>query len=177
MDYWPNIDAVTWFAAEVLPALRAQRSNLRFVVVGRSPPPDIWALASDVIKVTGTVPDVRPYLQHAAVVVAPMRLARGVQNKILEAMAMGRPVVAAAECVTAIDAIAGEDLTAAVSAAEYVDAIDALLEDSSRATTMGARGRACVLRGYSWDAHLAAIDAYLPGADVPMPEHPYEIPV
>jgi polysaccharide biosynthesis protein PslH len=170
MDYWPNIDAVTWFAAEVLPALRAQRPNLRFVVVGRSPPPAIQALASDVVTVTGTVPDVRPYLQHAAVVVAPMRLARGVQNKILEAMAMGRPVVAAAECVSAIDAKAGEGLVAAANVAEYVGAIDGLLQDAARATALGERGRACVVRGYSWDAHLAAIDAYLPGFEAPMPE-------
>ena len=178
MDYWPNIDAVTWFAAEVLPALRAQRSNVRFVVVGRSPPPAIQALASNVmITVTGTVPDVRPYLQHAAVVVAPMRLARGVQNKILEAMAMGRPVVAAAECVSAIDAKDGEGLVAASSVAGYVGAIDGLLQDATRATAMGERGRACVLRGYSWDAHLTAMDAYLPGAAVPRrPEHCAKIP-
>ena len=162
MDYWPNIDAVTWFATKVLPALIAQRPNLRFVVVGRSPPTVIQALASDVVIVTGTVPDVRPYLQHAAVVVAPMRLARGVQNKILEAMAMGRPVVAAAECVSAINAKADEGLVAASSVAEYVGAINGLLINAERASAIGERGRACVVRGYSWDAHLAAIDVHLP---------------
>ena len=176
MDYWPNIDAVTWFASEVLPALQAQRPNVRFVVVGRSPPPAIQALASDVVTVTGTVPDVRPYLQHAAVVVAPMRLARGVQNKILEAMAMGRPVVAAAECVSAIDAEEGEGLVAASSVAEYEGAIDGLLRNDAQATAMGERGRACVLRGYSWDAHLTAIDAYLPHAAVTTSDRRSEVP-
>ena len=167
MDYWPNIDAVNWFAAEVLPALLARRPNTRFVVVGRSPPPAIQALASTVITVTGTVPDVRPYLQHAAVVVAPMRLARGVQNKILEAMAMARPVVAAAECVSALDAQTCEDLMAASRADEYVRAIDLLLQDPGRADALGTRGRASVMSRYSWDAHLAAMDRYLPKATMP----------
>ena len=106
MDYWPNVDAVTWFAAEVLPRLREQRPQLRFHIVGRTPTAAVRALAADPgagVVVSGTVPDVRPYLQHAAVVVAPLRLARGIQNKVLEAMAMGRPVVAASACVEALD--------------------------------------------------------------------------
>ena len=175
MDYWPNIDAVTWFAAEVLPTLRAQRATLRFVVVGRSPPPVVQALASDVITVTGTVADVRPYLQHAAVVVAPMRLARGVQNKILEAMAMARPVVAAAECVSAIDAVAGEEVVAASSAADYVSAIGSLLSDNTRAGLIGTRGRECVVRSYSWDAHLSGIDPFLPRPRTHAPERPTKV--
>ena len=162
MDYWPNIDAVTWFVAEVLPVLRARQPSVRFIVVGRSPPVEIQALASDSVIVTGTVPDVRPYLQYAAVVVAPMRLARGVQNKILEAMAMARPVVAAAECVEAIDAESGEGLQAASCGADYVRAIEQLLDHPNNAEAVGQRARACVVRSYSWDAHLAAIDKFLP---------------
>lgn len=162
MDYWPNIDAVTWFAAEVLPALRARWPAVRFVVVGRSPPPAILALASDAITVTGTVPDVRPYLQYAKVVVAPMRLARGVQNKVLEAMAMGRPVVAAAECVSAISARSGVHLIAASESTDYVTAVDNLLADDAQASLLGQRGRDCVLASSSWDAHMTSIDRYLP---------------
>jgi glycosyltransferase involved in cell wall biosynthesis len=161
MDYWPNIDAVTWFAAEVLPALRARWPTVRFVVVGRSPPPSMQALASDAITVTGTVPDVRPYLQHAKVVVAPMRLARGVQNKVLEAMAMGRPVVAAAECVAAIDVIEGEEICAASSVADYVESITRLLVDSDRSVSLGISGRECVLRKYSWGSNMEQIDPFL----------------
>lgn len=161
MDYWPNIDAVTWFASEVLPGLRARWPTLKFVVVGRSPPPSIQALASDAIQVTGTVPDVRPYLQHAQVVVAPMRLARGVQNKVLEAMAMGRPVVAAADCVAAIDARSGENIVAASTSAEYQDAVGALLSDAPRALQIGAAGRQWVLSSYSWNAHMERIDPFL----------------
>lgn len=166
MDYWPNIDAVTWFSAEVLPVLLTRWPGIRFVIVGRSPPAAIQALASDVVTVTGTVPDVRPFLQHATLVVAPMRLARGVQNKILEAMAMARPVVAAAECVAAIDASIDEGLLPASKVQEYVRAIGQLLEDGGTASLIGQQGRACVIRGYSWDAHLAALDKFLPRADV-----------
>ena len=93
MDYWPNVDAVIWFAREALPLIRRQLPGVRFIVVGRNPPAAVQALASGEITVTGTVVDVRPYLQHAGVVVAPLRVARGIQNKILEAMAMERPVV------------------------------------------------------------------------------------
>lgn len=164
MDYWPNVDAVTWFATDILPALRARFPALRFHIVGRSPAPAVQALASDVIRVTGTVPDVRPYLQHAAAVVAPLRLARGIQNKVLEAMAMARPVVAAATCVRAITAEALPGLLAADAAAEYVERIGALLADRAAADTAGHAAREFVLGAYSWDAHLAGLDRHLAAA-------------
>jgi len=115
MDYWPNIDAVTWFVADMLPALRQQWPQLCFYIVGRSPTPAVQALAGPGVVVTGTVPDVRPYLQHTAVVVAPLRVARGIQNKILEAMAMARPVVAAQSCTQAISAELETELLAATT--------------------------------------------------------------
>ena len=163
MDYWPNVDAVSWFAADVLPRLRQQHPKLRLHIVGRSPTPAVRALASaDAgVVVTGTVPDVRPYLQHAAVVVAPLRLARGIQNKVLEAMAMGRPVVAAADCVAATVALPGRDILAAGDAHGHASAIAQLLADPPRAQAIGDAGRACVLRHYTWDAHMAVIDRHL----------------
>ena len=167
MDYWPNVDAVCWFVADVLPALRKAWPSLRFYVVGRSPSPEVQMLASNAVVVTGTVPDVRPYLQYAAVVVAPMRVARGVQNKILEAMAMARPVVAASGCVDAIDARRGDELLAAETAEEYQVAIRNLVEQPTRAAVVGAAGRQRVVRQYSWDAHLQTIDKYLPAARQP----------
>ena len=109
MDYLPNVDAATWFASDVLPGLLQRWPAARFYIVGRSPAAEVLALASDRIVVTGTVDDVRPYLQHAATVVAPLRIARGIQNKILEAMAMSRPVVASADCAAAVDAVAGRN--------------------------------------------------------------------
>jgi sugar transferase (PEP-CTERM/EpsH1 system associated) len=161
MDYWPNTDAVTWFVHDILPALTQAWPQLRFYIVGRSPPPSVLALASDVVVVTGTVPDVRPYLQHAAVVVAPLRVARGIQNKILEAMAMARPVVASRSCVDAIDALPGEELISASEGGDFVREIEALLKAPTRAAAIGQSGRQRVEKSYSWAAHLEGIDRYL----------------
>lgn len=163
MDYWPNIDAVSWFANAIFPGLLKARPTLRFYIVGRSPSAAVLALASESVVVTGTVPDVRPYLQHAAVVVAPLRVARGIQNKILEAMAMGRPVVASLSCAQAIDGQIGEDLVPAADVAQFVAEIEALLKSPARALAVGQAGRKRVLANYSWDAHLAGIDRYLDG--------------
>ena len=103
MDYSPNVDAVNWFSSQVLPILQRSIPALKFLIVGRNPAKQVLALgANPAIRVTGTVPDVRPYLRGAAAAVAPMLLARGVQNKILEAMAMGLPVAASSKAVTAL---------------------------------------------------------------------------
>jgi sugar transferase (PEP-CTERM/EpsH1 system associated) len=161
MDYWPNVDAVKWFTADMLPQLRRRWPAARLHIVGRSPTPPVQALAGEHVNVTGTVPDVRPYLQHAAVVVAPLRLARGVQNKVLEAMAMARPVVAASSCVEAIDVTPGLHLAAATSEADYVEAVHGLLSNPASATAMGRAARECVLATYGWDARLAGLDRHL----------------
>ena len=160
MDYWPNVDAVTWFAAEVLPRLRDEFPQLHFHIVGRAPTQAVQRLAGKGVSVTGTVPDVRPYLQHAAAVVAPLRLARGIQNKVLEAMAMARPVVAARTCAEVIEARDGVELMAAETVPEYVKHLGDLLRDPQSCERMGAAGRDCVLARYSWDAHLSAVDRY-----------------
>ena len=110
---------------------------------------------------TGTVDDVRPYLQHAAVVVAPLRLARGIQNKVLEAMAMGVPVVASQECAGPVDAVPERDFLTAGSVDDYVRQIEALLQSPDRSAAMGQAARQQVLARYSWDAHLSKIDRYL----------------
>ena len=164
MDYWPNIDAVTWFAQQMLPALRARHPQLRFHIVGRNPTPAVQALAADsqgAVSVTGTVPDVRPYVQHAAVVVAPLRLARGIQNKVLEAMAMARPVVAADTCAAAIDATVGVHLLAATEAQDYIQSVLHLLGDRPMAEAMGRNAQQQVQAVYGWGARLADLDRYL----------------
>ncbi|WP_457427301.1 TIGR03087 family PEP-CTERM/XrtA system glycosyltransferase [Roseateles sp. P5_E7] len=161
MDYWPNVDAVTWFVTDMLPALRERFPALRFHIVGRSPAPAVQALASEAVNVTGTVPDVRPYLQHAAAVVAPLRLARGLQNKVLEAMSMARPVVAAGSCVRAITLDAQPGLQPADDAADYLARIGALLADRVVADAAGSSARNFVVGAYSWDAHLAGLDHHL----------------
>jgi sugar transferase (PEP-CTERM/EpsH1 system associated) len=171
MDYWPNIDAVTWFAQDMLPRLRQSWPALRFHIVGRSPPPSLRALAGDAVSVSGKVPDIRPYLQHAAVVVAPLRLARGIQNKILEAMAMGRPVVATTECAEPIGAARGSELLWATEPQAFVAEVDALLRNPARAAAVGHAGRQRVLRDFSWGAHLSAFEQHLraaPAAALPV---------
>ena len=137
MDYLPNVDAVAWFKHEVLPDVLKRWPNARFYIVGRSPTPAVLALASDQVVVTGTVPDVRPYLQHAAAVVAPLRIARGIQNKILEAMAMAKPVIASVECAAAVDAAKGTELLTADNPAAYI----AELGSSARRARSGSRDR------------------------------------
>jgi sugar transferase (PEP-CTERM/EpsH1 system associated) len=161
MDYWPNVDAVQWFVRDMLPAIAERCPGARFHIVGRSPAPAVQALAGPRVNVTGTVPDVRPYLQHAAAVVAPLRLARGIQNKVLEAMAMARPVVAAAACVEAIDAEPGVHLLSGRTAEDFIAHVCALLEDPARATRLGQAGRERVQAVYDWSARLAALDACL----------------
>lgn len=161
MDYWPNVDAVSWFVAEILPALLRSHSDLKFYIVGRSPTPAVIALANEHVVVTGTVPDVRPYLRYAAAVVAPLRLARGIQNKVLEAMAMGAPVVASQECAGPVDAVQERDFLTAGTVEDYQHQIERLLQSPEQAVAMGKAARTQVLKRYSWDAHLSRIDRFI----------------
>lgn len=168
MDYWPNIDGVGWFVADMLPRLRVQWPRARFYIVGRSPSAQVLALAGEHVVVTGTVPDVRPYLQHAAAVVAPLRVARGIQNKILEAMAMQKAVVTVNSCADAIGATADQGLLRAESPDEFIQALAPLMDQPDHAAQLGAQARAFVEQGFSWQAHLSGIDACLatlPAAD------------
>jgi sugar transferase (PEP-CTERM/EpsH1 system associated) len=156
MDYWPNVDAVKWFAEHVLPRVRASVPNARFYIVGSRPAPEVLALANEAIVVTGTVPDVRPYLAHCVAAVAPLRIARGIQNKVLEAMAMGRPVVASQQAFEGIEAAPGRELIVADTPEQHADSVISLLRTPD--TAMGQAARASVERRYSWAAHLSPIE-------------------
>lgn len=161
MDYWPNVDAVGWFVREVLPRVRALHPDARLWVVGMNPAPEVRALAGPHVVVTGAVPDVRPWIAHADVAVAPLRVARGIQNKVLEAMAMGRPVVATPEAAEGIAAEPGRELVIAAGASAFAGQVGALLDDAAARASMGAAARARVLADFAWDAHLAALDELL----------------
>jgi sugar transferase (PEP-CTERM/EpsH1 system associated) len=168
MDYWPNIDGVVWFAREVLPILRRIDPRIRFYVVGMNPDGAVRALAQDpATVVTGRVPDVRPYLQHASVVVAPLRVARGIQNKVLEAMAMAKPVVATMASAKALGARAGEEFEAASDAAAFAAKVRALI-GTQRGESMGRMARARVVRDYTWAESFERLDALLEGAPQPL---------
>ena len=168
MDYWPNVDGVVWFAREVLPVLRKQDPAVRFYVVGMNPDLAVRALADNpAIVVTGRVPDVRPYLQHAATVVAPLRVARGVQNKVLEAMAMGKPVVTTPACLAGIAAREGADLEVAADAGTFAAKLQACM-DPAKGEAIGRLARARVLSDYTWRASYKLLDELLtPAAGAP----------
>ena len=160
MDYWPNVDAVQWFANDIFPQLRARFPALHFYIVGARPSAPVTALASlPGVTVTGTVPDVRPYIRHADVAVAPLRIARGIQNKVLEAMAMASRVVVSPQALEGIDATPGTELILADGAAEFVAAVTGLLETHN--TTLGPAARRRVETQYSWPSNLACIGEQL----------------
>jgi len=135
-----------------------------FYVVGMNPALSVKRLGERPgVFVTGTVPDVRPYLQHAALVVAPLRIARGIQNKILEAMAMEKAVVASAQCADSLSAVAGRDIEIAATADEFIGKVTDLLSDG-RTAELGTSARRRVLTDYDWDRNLAMIDMAIEGA-------------
>jgi sugar transferase (PEP-CTERM/EpsH1 system associated) len=148
MDYWANVDAVSWFVAEVWPLVRAREPRARFYVVGARPTSAVLALSGDGVVVTGRVPDVRPYLQHAAVVVAPMRIARGIQNKVLEGMAMGRVVLTTSMGREGIDAEPGRHLLVADDPATMAGQAVAALR--GQYVGLGAAAREQVRARYDW---------------------------
>jgi sugar transferase (PEP-CTERM/EpsH1 system associated) len=167
MDYRPNIEAVESFARETLPAIRAREPRARFAIVGRSPAREVRALG-DIpgVVVTGGVPDVRGWLAAADVVVAPLRIARGIQNKVLEAMAMARPVVASPQAAEGIDAEHGAHLLVAAHPAEEAAMILSLLAEPSRARQLGIAARARMEQRYRWAATLERLpDMLFPASE------------
>jgi sugar transferase (PEP-CTERM/EpsH1 system associated) len=163
MDYWANVDAVSWFAAEVFPRVRAAVPQAAFYIVGARPSGAVRALAArDGVRVTGTVPDVRPYLAHAHVAVAPLRIARGVQNKVLEAMAMARPVLASTQAVDGLRLDASlRGVTCADANALAARTVRLLTEGDREA--LGETGRAWVARHYAWSVNVSPIARLLEG--------------
>jgi sugar transferase (PEP-CTERM/EpsH1 system associated) len=160
MDYRPNIEAVQWFADEVFPTVRRAHPKAEFWIVGASPSSRVAKLAHKPgVRVTGRVSDVRPFLANAACIVAPLHIARGVQNKMLEAMAMARPVVATPAAFEGISAIAGRDVLIAETAPLFAQAVMSVLSGDARG--LGHRGRLCVEADYNWCRNLQVLDGFL----------------
>ncbi|GAB5414320.1 MAG: hypothetical protein Cons2KO_19230 [Congregibacter sp.] len=156
MDYAPNVEAVSFFAKQVFPQLRAHHSLLQFWIVGSNPTPEVRSLSSiDGICVSGRVPDVRPYLQHALAAVAPMKIARGIQNKVLEALAMGIPVLASEEALTGIEVPGSVDCPPHGSVSEYAESVDALIAHGDHGAMN--RRREWIESEFSWAARLSPV--------------------
>jgi polysaccharide biosynthesis protein PslH len=156
MSFPPNVAAIRWFVDEVLPGLRSGRPDVAVTIVGRDPAPGVLALAEDpAITVTGAVDDVRPFLARAAVVIAPMVSGSGIKNKILEAMAMQRPIVATSLAAEGVAATPGLDLLVADGPTAFGAAIESLFTDPDRADSIALAGRALVEARYTWEACAA----------------------
>ena len=158
MDYYANVDGVTWFARDAWPAIRSAHPGALFLIVGAKPAPAVAALAEiPGVIVTGFVEDVRPYLWSADVCVAPLRIARGVQNKVLEACACGRPVVATCEAVAGLAMASGRDVLVADDGPGMAAAVLKVLVGGAAADALAAAGRRYVEREHSWGEMTARL--------------------
>jgi len=160
MDFRPNVDAAMWFAEEILPKITREIPDAHFTIVGQKPHTRLGALRdrSDV-TLTGYVDDIRPYLKAADVYIAPLRMGSGTRFKLLEAMAMGRPVVSTRIGAEGLDVQNGDQMLLADSPEEFAAAVISLLRDEDRRVALGSRGRDLVRSGYDWHAIIPSVEA------------------
>jgi sugar transferase (PEP-CTERM/EpsH1 system associated) len=162
MGYFPNADAVTFFVRDILPLVRAQVPDARFEIVGRDPSAGVRQLARiPGVTVTGFVPDVRPYLANAALAVAPFRIARGVQNKVLEAMASGLPVVGTPLAFQGLAVGESDGVRVADTAEAFAGEVVTLLRDPALQSDLGQRARRYVERHHRWEEVGALLEGKL----------------
>jgi hypothetical protein len=160
MDYWPNQECMQRFCREAWPRLRAERPSLRLSIVGAEPGAEIRALgALPGVTVTGSVPEVQPYVLDSAVMVAPLAIARGTQNKILEAMAMGVPVVTSTIAAGGVDAVPGQHLLVADTAAQITEAVLRIVRNPAERARLASAGRERVLSHHAWAGSMKRLDA------------------
>jgi polysaccharide biosynthesis protein PslH len=154
MDWMPNEDGVRWFVREVLPLVRQRVPGAKFTIVGRDPTPMVRALASEApgITVTGTVPDVRPYIERAAALVVPLRVGGGTRLKIFEAMAMGRPIVSTTIGAEGLPVTHGQDILIADDAPSFAAATADLLRDPKAGDKLGDAGATIVRSRFAWSS-------------------------
>jgi sugar transferase (PEP-CTERM/EpsH1 system associated) len=162
MDYYPNQECMFDFCAKVLPRVQARRSQAKLVIVGADPSPAVRRLGTlPGVTVTGSVPDVRPYLQRSAVMVAPLNIARGTQNKILEAMAAGVPVVTSGVAAGGVDAVAGEHFLVANTVEEYAAAVLRVMDSPDERGRLSAAGRNRMLTHHAWKNSMVRLDGII----------------
>jgi len=159
MNYYPNVEGCLWFVDEILPRVRERVPDVRLSIVGAHPSPEIERLGKlPGITVTGFVDDTRDWLRRASVSVAPLRIARGIQNKVLEAMAMGLPVVGTTSATQGVEGTPGRDFLVADEVEGQVEVLCGLLRDPEKARRLGERGRRFVEANYDWDVCLEILD-------------------
>ena len=162
MNYFANVDGVVWFTKEILPLIRKEIPEIRFYIVGRNPTKEVLSLALDSsVTVTGYVPDTREYLKMATVVAAPLRIARGIQNKVLEAMAMGIPVVATPQAFGGIEAEPGRDLILGGDVRKIAEGVIGLVKEGSLRKSIGDNARRTIEKNYCWSKNLEKLDNVL----------------
>jgi sugar transferase (PEP-CTERM/EpsH1 system associated) len=162
MDYYPNQECMLRFCRDTLPLLRAERPDLKLIIVGANPSAQVRKLRRlPGVAVTGAVADVRPFVRRSALTVAPLDIARGTQNKILESMAMGVPVVASRLAAEGVDAVPGRHIWAASDPREYRDAIRLILSDPAERQRLSSAGRARMLSHHSWSQSMERLDGLI----------------
>jgi len=164
MDYYPNQECMARFCAETWPLIKAQRPQMKLTIVGADPSPAMRKLGEIAgVTVTGSVPQVQPYVRKSALMVAPLAIARGTQNKILEAMAMGVPVVTSTIAAGGVDALAGEHLLVADSAADCAAAVLRICADPAERARLSEAGRARMLSHHAWPRSMERLDKIIEG--------------
>lgn len=162
LDYLPNVDAASWFAQEVWPAVHGRNPMAKLYLVGRRPVPAVVRLgAVPGVEVVGQVPDVRPYVARSAVSVNPLRIARGVQNKVLEALAMGKATVASPEALAGLAVEHNVHVKSATTPSAWIETVTRLLTDADERHRLGANGRAYVEAHHRWDGCLRPLAGLL----------------
>jgi glycosyltransferase involved in cell wall biosynthesis len=159
MSYHANITMAVNFVAQVMPLVWQERPDVKVYVVGKDPAPQVQALGADPrVEVTGTVSDIRPYLWKASLAAAPIAYGAGIQNKVLEAMACGTPVVASGQAVSALELVPGQDVWVADTPADFASAVLALLNDTATRDKLGETGRAYVENNHDWGFVAAQLE-------------------
>jgi sugar transferase (PEP-CTERM/EpsH1 system associated) len=162
MNYYPNIDGVKWFCEEILPLIKKSYSEVHFYILGSNPTNEVRKLGKDkCVTVTGFVKDIRPYYQLADICVVPLRLACGVQNKVLEAMAMGKPVVTTTAAIQSIHSKPGEHLLVADTPKDFSKTVGLLLSDLVLKERLGNEARQFVKKEYNWSANMKKLGSFI----------------
>lgn len=160
MNYEPNVDAVTYFCTEVLPHIRQAVPDVTLKIVGADPRPEVFALHNEpMVSVTGRVADLRPYMNQAQVAVAPLQVGAGLQNKVLEGMSMGLPMVITSVANEGIQAIDCENVLIADHAPAFADSVVTLLQNAERRRQLGSAARKFIVEQWSWDKHFGDLES------------------